>query len=403
MKRLLAVLLILGLPLVVLGDVVGTNVTRTQGGSGGGISFGGDSGGTATRVLFSDGSGNLADDADLTFSTDTLTATKIGSTTLTGTNLATGRTTFGTAADAATTLDLGLVAGVISWEGAAADTAEATLGHAVNAGFDTVTTIPALGAAQTLAVTTQSQTFAGTQTIGSLVMSGASFLDAAILLHVGGTSGNTVGGVRHSTNVSPAGFEIFSGTTSESIRIRQKADIATDQANGGCGTAACTNLQLIVMDKDGNTTDYQMHGNVGFTGKFTVTLAESSATSVLSVPVADNTSVSGTLQAKVFASDGTDHQARSTLLRYVVVNEGDTETCTIGTVAGAAACGASCTEITDGNLAAITSGTLTYTWACTAGTNAVSITLNAVSSLTQTTLSFEGQNYHTGGGEPLPQ
>jgi hypothetical protein len=43
---------------------------------GGGISFGGISGGTATRVLFTGGAGTLTDDADLTFSTDTLTATK---------------------------------------------------------------------------------------------------------------------------------------------------------------------------------------------------------------------------------------------------------------------------------------------------------------------------------------
>jgi hypothetical protein len=57
------------------------------------------SGGTATRVLFVDGSGNLGQDADLTFSTDTLTATKIiGSTSITDSGLTATRVVFAGAA-----------------------------------------------------------------------------------------------------------------------------------------------------------------------------------------------------------------------------------------------------------------------------------------------------------------
>lgn len=61
-------------------DVVNTNPSRGAGD--GGIIFGATSGGTATRVLFSNGSGQLADDSDMIFVTDTFTVTKFGSTIL---------------------------------------------------------------------------------------------------------------------------------------------------------------------------------------------------------------------------------------------------------------------------------------------------------------------------------
>lgn len=155
------------------------------GGSGGGITFGQASGGTATRVLFTGATGLLADDADLTFSTDTLTATKIGSTTFTGTNLSTGRHTFGTAADAANAIDFGVTAGRITFEGAAADTAEHEFAATVNAGFDTVSTIPALATSQTFALLEGTQTFTGAKTFSAAASFGSTVVLTGAALTVG--------------------------------------------------------------------------------------------------------------------------------------------------------------------------------------------------------------------------
>lgn len=61
------------------------NIVRTGVASGGGVVIGAEvDGGTATRVLFVDSSGNIAQDSDISFATDTLTVTKIAATTLTG-------------------------------------------------------------------------------------------------------------------------------------------------------------------------------------------------------------------------------------------------------------------------------------------------------------------------------
>ncbi len=410
--------------------------TCSSGSGGGGLAFGGSSGGTANRLLFTNGAGLLSDDADLTFVTDTLTAAKIvGSTSITnsaltatrvvfsgasglqaddadmtfatdtltitklvssGANLFSGVNTFGSAAGAINAVELGETAGHITFEGAAADTAEHRFIASVNAGFDTLTTIPVLAASQTIVLLEGTQIFSGAKTMGTLNVSGEIALPDQVAMKLG-TGADFF--LYYNSSQTPNTTYFGVSPDSNAITIAERTDGAFNFGGGPCGAVACINPHAIVVDKDQNTTNYQGLGLPGLSGKFVVTLTESSATSILTIPVADNTSVAGTLQAKIFSSDGTAHQVRSSLVRYVVVNEADTETCAIGTAAGVAVTN----ETDDGNISAITSGTLTYTWACAVGTNAVTITLNAVSSLTQTTLSFEGNNFHAGGGEPLPQ
>jgi hypothetical protein len=186
---------------------------------------------------------------------------------------------------------------------------------------------------------------------------------------------------------------LFTGSTSNRWIVAETADRSFNFLAGPGGSVAPTAPSIVFHSAAQNTTAYSGVAYYGSAGKWVTTLTESSATAVLTVPVADNTSVAGTIKGKVFASDGADHQARYAELRYVAVNEGDTETCTLS--------GADQTD--DGNIAAITSGTLTYAWTCAGGTNTVTVSLNAVSSLTQTTLSFEGRVDHIGAGEPLPQ
>lgn len=148
---------------------------------------------------------------------------------------------------------------------------------------------------------------------------------------------------------------------------------------GTVNATASTITNLTVSDNIDQST-------VGSIVPVAVTLTESAATTVATIPVADNSGVGGVVALRVYASDGTEHQNRFVELKYAVVNESDTETC-----------GLSGTDQTDdGNVSAITAGTLTYAWTCVAGTNSVTIKLNAVSSLTQTTLNVRGHIRHAG-------
>jgi hypothetical protein len=111
LKHCLAVSLIALLAVGAPADVVQTSNPRTSGGSGGGgggVTIGDAvTGGTATRVLFVDGSGNLGEDADFTFSTDRVTATNATLGTATVSALTAGRVTFaGTAGLLADDADL---------------------------------------------------------------------------------------------------------------------------------------------------------------------------------------------------------------------------------------------------------------------------------------------------------
>lgn len=203
-----------------------------------------------------------------------------------------------------------------------------------------------------------------------------------------GTANNA--DLRFNTTETP---DTFFGTTpslSNSWNLAEIADVGFDFNNGPCGTAACTNPQYIVHDKDQNVTNYQAIGLSGLSGKFVVTLVEASATAVVQIPVAAEAGESGQFLYTVYATDGSTPQVRSGRVLYSVVNDGGVETCLLGTP-----------EELDNTPGA---STLTATIACdTAPANAVNLTINATSSLTQTTLEAYGQVLHVGAGELLPQ
>lgn len=102
-------------------------------------------------------------------------------------------------------------------------------------------------------------------------------------------------------------------------------------------------------------------------------LTESSATDVVQVDVASSTTTGFIVDWTVEANDSTDFQARRGSTYFVAVNKAGTETCTAADVGTPQV--------------AVSTGTLTNTVACsTTPTNGVMVTMNAVSSLTQTTL-----------------
>lgn len=85
--------------------------------------------------------------------------------------------------------------------------------------------------------------------------------------------------------------------------------------------------------------------------------------------LASNSYTGGTVEATIYASDGTDYQTRTVLLTWQAVNKAGTITSSVTVVS---------------ETAAVSSGTLTGTWAVTDGSGKITIKLSADSSLTPT-------------------
>lgn len=103
-----------------------------------------------------------------------------------------------------------------------------------------------------------------------------------------------------------------------------------------------------------------------------VTLTESSATTIANISIASAKYAGAKLSVTVFASDSTDHQCVTTDVYVDAINKTGTVTPQISQVS---------------NTTAASSGTLSVTFTAVANGNSVDIKANAVSSLTQTTLS----------------
>jgi hypothetical protein len=113
----------------------------------------------------------------------------------------------------------------------------------------------------------------------------------------------------------------------------------------------------------------------------TKTLTESSATGIVDIALTAGKIAGGRILYTVEANDATDYQAITGYASFSVVNKGGTLTSALSPV----------TEAT-----AVSAGTLTCTPTLVAGTNKITISLNAVSSLTQTTLRVKWQLSHDG-------
>jgi len=118
-------------------------------------------------------------------------------------------------------------------------------------------------------------------------------------------------------------------------------------------------------------------------GTQTKTLTESSATSFVRIDVSSGSYVAGYVDYAIYANDATDYQIREGQLHFSAVNKAGTETASIGTP----------TETV-----AVSAGTLTNTFTSdTSPTNGVNLQANAVSSLTQTTLTISYRVVITSG------
>lgn len=102
-------------------------------------------------------------------------------------------------------------------------------------------------------------------------------------------------------------------------------------------------------------------------------LTESVATGIVEIPIESNSVLSATLQYTVNADDGTDFQVLTGEVLITAANKNGT--ITVSTPGNMGSENVSCS-----------SGTLTNSVTVSTGTNKITVNLNAVSSLTQTTL-----------------
>jgi hypothetical protein len=234
-----------------------------------------------------------------------------------------------------------------------------------------------------------------TFTVSTILINATSTLTNNIPFYLGAS---TIGGFVPATALTPDNPALLVGTTGEALHVYERDDwfAGFDFQNGPCGTTACTDPELIVHSHNQDTTNYTALGAWGLAGSMRKTLTESSATAIVQVPIAASAGTGGTLNYCVFAADATDQQERCASIRFAITNKAATETCGMNPT--------TVNETTDNNAASISTGTLTYAVTCdTSPSNAVNFAINAVSSLTQTTLEARYSILLTGPQQPLPQ
>jgi len=108
----------------------------------------------------------------------------------------------------------------------------------------------------------------------------------------------------------------------------------------------------------------------------TKTLTDATPTGIFELAFTTGQYIGGTINYTVKVTDGTDYQTHSGVVTFAAVNKGGTLTATI-------------TESATLESTAASSGTLTDAWTIVTGTNKVTITLDANTSLTPTAMSVE--------------
>lgn len=169
------------------------------------------------------------------------------------------------------------------------------------------------------------------------------------------------------------------GLTAKSSSIDGTEQIHIDSAGLSMKATLLDAIQYVLANGFGST-DLNI-GNRIYTKAATRTLTESSATGLVDIAVAAGAVATGRLYYSVQANDATDFQAISGSIQFAVVNKAGTLTSALSTEVQATA---------------VSSGTLTATTTAVAGTNKITLSINAVSSLTQTTLRAKWQLHHDG-------
>jgi hypothetical protein len=105
----------------------------------------------------------------------------------------------------------------------------------------------------------------------------------------------------------------------------------------------------------------------------TKTLTDAAATGFVDISIpASGSYTAGRVRWRIDATDTTDYQSRTGFTYFVAVNKAGTVTCSVGDIGT--------------TVVAVSSGTLTNTMTCTAGTGKLTLNANADSSLTAPTV-----------------
>jgi hypothetical protein len=153
-----------------------------------------------------------------------------------------------------------------------------------------------------------------------------------------------------------------SGTDKNGANLYHAGGIGTGTGNGG-------NVSLQTSTKLATGTTAQTLIDRLVVNGANKTLTDGSDTNLFDATLASGSFTGGTIEATIYASDGTDFQTRTVYLTWQAVNKAGTITSSV-TVAS--------------ETAAVSAGTLTATWGVTNGSGKITIKVNADSSLTTT-------------------
>jgi hypothetical protein len=411
--------------------------------SGGGLSFGGPSGGTATRIPFTDGSGNLSDDADLTFSIDTLTATKIGSTIFIGSNTFTGANEF-----SGKTNISGLGSGTNVEIGSTSNDANAgTGGTSVCIGNSCSNTANAADAVVIGSLATAITNPLRTVVIGATASTGGpdnvvighnavttfgaydnvvigsstviNNVAGNVLIGKNGTSGNNnciglgqdvtcddnsafiVGALNHPYTEGYFGEGRLRTTPPTLVRFQATGGTGTNIAGstfavaGGRGTGSGRGGNLDIHTSPSLTTGTTLQ-TPEVRAKYVAqqfTLVDNTVATFATLTLGDDSGGGGTIHYCIKAKDATNEQMECGTVEFTGVDitaGAGGETCTAPSKVGTPS-------------QALSSGTLTTTFAATTGTDLCNLRVTADTSLTPTTLWIKYSVIHNSGQTITPQ
>lgn len=240
----------------------------------------------------------------------------------------------------------------------------------------------AAGATELFKVDTTGATTANGSSVASTFTTGVSSGGLTIVSR--GALLASADGAWYLRNAATTGFTSLSlgpdDASPNNASLKGASGVGTDIAGGtltiaggqstGTGRGGAVIFQTSTNQATGSTLNgYTVRGHYAAKA---VTLTETTATTVVTIPVPAAGFVGGSVVITVFASDGTDHQTRTLTVPWSAVNKAGTVTAGIGTPVESVA---------------VSTGTLTATLTAVANSTNVDIKVDATSSLTQTTLS----------------
>jgi len=191
---------------------------------------------------------------------------------------------------------------------------------------------------------------------------------------VSGLAASTYFMSRHTTgNTAGNNLTITSGGATSGATDKAAGDLVLNPGiSTGTGLGSVKIQRLDRAATTGTADNAQYDAAIAAPPK---ALTNNSAIGVFEVALTAGSSCGGSMAYNIECTNGTDYQVRSGVVVWAAVNKGGVYTSNIGST---------------GEQSALSTGTLANTWTIVTGTNKITITLNANSSLTPTVLKVWG-------------